>query len=138
MYMYISFFQSHVSHCCRLSYCEKRISMGRLVRCFMNIIFNALLYCVVKSGPFIIIGTEESTPVADQGGGSQNNPEFWGEKAPHVPYNPTPPSDENTMLHLVSKYIPLAIFGILGLSLWIFLGTAYGRHSREKLNNLML
>ena len=95
MYMYISFFKVTFPRRCRLSYCEKRISMGRLVRCFMNIIFNALLYCVVKSGPFIIIGTEESTPVADQGGGSQNNPEFWGEEAPHVPYNPTPTSDEN-------------------------------------------
>ena len=89
----------------------------------MIIIFSALLYCAVKSGRFKIIGTEESTPVTDQGGGSQNNPEFWGEEAPHVPYNPTPPSNENN----IWQYIPLAIFVIIGVCVWIFLGTAYCR-----------
>ena len=97
----------------------------------MIIIFSALLYCVVKSGPFIIIGTEKSTLVADQGGGSKNNPDFLGEEEPHVPDNPTPPSHENTIWHLVSKYIPLAIFSIIGVSVWIFLGTAYGRKYRK-------
>ena len=105
--------------------------MGTLVRCFTIIIFSSLLYCAVKSGRFKIIGTEESTPVADQDGGSQNNPEFWGEEAPHVPYNPTPPSNENNIWHLVPKYIPLAIFVIIGVSVWIFLGTAYGRKYRR-------